>query len=59
MLKALEEIEPVMLESVPVNSLAREFVGEATIAKTINCFVGKGRRFAILLDFFIKSSKMR
>ena len=30
MLKALEEIEPVMLESVPVNSLAREFVGESS-----------------------------
>lgn len=30
MLKALEEIEPVMLGSVPVNSLAREFVGESS-----------------------------
>ena len=30
MLTALEEIEPVMLESVPVNSLAREFVGESS-----------------------------
>ena len=28
--KSLEEIEPVMLENVPVNSLAREFVGESS-----------------------------
>ena len=29
-LSMVEEIEPVMLESVPVNSLAREFVGESS-----------------------------